>query len=294
MHSYLRAIGFSNLKKKEWQEIVNEVICDYDEKEMFTHDDGTNFVEMSKSYGEHIGITVCGEYDDADVFVLEYAFPYCRSFQITTTEDVFVERRSEKECYSGACEDMRVGVTLIFYLANAGAYLKQQYKQHLGQYQSAVSISGLSLEGKIILPIKKNAIEVESEHQKWMKRESAWNALDDEEEEQEFFEKIAREDIEEFANLHKRVMENDILTVVDTFFIPYGMECDRYHILGEITSVETIKNRGTEEELYQLSVLCNDMEFGVCINKSDLLGEPQVGRRFKGIIWAQGELQFRD
>ena len=122
MHSYLRAIGFSDLHKSEWKDILNEVICDYDEKHVMEKDDLTTFVEMSKYYGIDMGITVCGEMDENDKFVMEYAFPYFRGSKVTTTEDVYIERRSEKESYLGACEDMRIGVTLIFYLADAGSF----------------------------------------------------------------------------------------------------------------------------------------------------------------------------
>ena len=44
----------------------------------------------------------------------------------------------------------------------------------------------------------------------------------------------------------------------------------------------------TGEQVYQLLVNCNDLIYDVCINKLDLLGEPQPGRRFKGNIWMQG------
>ena len=36
----------------------------------------------------------------------------------------------------------------------------------------------------------------------------------------------------------------------------------------------------------------NELTFDVGINKIDLLGEPQVGRRFKGNIWLQGYINF--
>ena len=37
-----------------------------------------------------------------------------------------------------------------------------------------------------------------------------------------------------------------------------------------------------------MKIECNDIVFCVTINKDDLLGEPIVGRRFKGSIWMQG------
>ena len=41
-------------------------------------------------------------------------------------------------------------------------------------------------------------------------------------------------------------------------------------------------------------VAVNDLNFQVCINKKDLMGEPAVGRRFKGSIWLQGYINYPD
>jgi hypothetical protein len=43
-----------------------------------------------------------------------------------------------------------------------------------------------------------------------------------------------------------------------------------------------------------MEIMCNDILFSVCINQKDLLGEPEVGRRFKGNIWMQGSVKYRD
>ena len=74
--------------------------------------------------------------------------------------------------------------------------------------------------------------------------------------------------------------------------MPCGVECDHYNILGEILKVETVQNSLTKEEIYVMTIESHDLVFDICINKEDLLGEPQVGRRFKGVIWLQGEMIF--
>ena len=51
-------------------------------------------------------------------------------------------------------------------------------------------------------------------------------------------------------------------------------------------------NAVTGEEIYILTICCNELTFDVCINIMDLFGEPQVGRRFKGVIWLQGYINF--
>ena len=48
----------------------------------------------------------------------------------------------------------------------------------------------------------------------------------------------------------------------------------------------------SKEEIVIMTILCNGMQFDVCINRADLGGEPEAGRRFKGIIWLQGRVNF--
>ena len=76
--------------------------------------------------------------------------------------------------------------------------------------------------------------------------------------------------------------------------MPYGIESDQYSILGEILDYQVIENRLTQEKLYVLNINCNDLVFDVCINSKDLMGEPAIGRRFKGIIWMQGTIHYEN
>ena len=78
MHSYLRSIGFSELERKELDQILKEVITQYDEKTVIENSEGHLFVEVSKIFGCDVGITVCGEYDENNEFEMEY---YRRIFE---------------------------------------------------------------------------------------------------------------------------------------------------------------------------------------------------------------------
>ena len=49
MHSYLRSIGFSELERKELDQILKEVITQYDEKTVIENSEGHLFVEVSQS-----------------------------------------------------------------------------------------------------------------------------------------------------------------------------------------------------------------------------------------------------
>ena len=41
-----------------------------------------------------------------------------------------------------------------------------------------------------------------------------------------------------------------------------------------------------------MTLNCNELSFDVCINVKDLFGEPKVGRRFKGVVWLQGAVNY--
>ena len=67
--------------------------------------------------------------------------------------------------------------------------------------------------------------------------------------------------------------------------MPYGIACFQYSVMGDILSVEEVYNQLTGEKLYQIQIECNDVLIDLCMNAEDLLGEPAVGRRFRGNIW---------
>ncbi len=41
-----------------------------------------------------------------------------------------------------------------------------------------------------------------------------------------------------------------------------------------------------------LQINCNDLLITISIHRDDLLGEPILGARFKGIVWMQGNADY--
>ena len=291
MHSYLGAVGFSEISRKsDLDRILKDVQEHYEEKKVTEGENGRCFVEMSRTYGYDCGITVCGEYDEEDQFHLEYYFPFFRGTGISTNERVIVEKHADKDSYAGACDDVRIGVTLIFYLLNAGEFLDKKKKGLLGSRDTSVTLSGLALEGKILFPVEKNAGQVKKNQELASNRNRLISAARNGDE--DAMESLTMEDMDTYTMISRRIVREDIFTIVDSYFMPYGMECDQYNVMGEITEFVQTTNRLTGERMYQLSLLCNDLSFDVCINEKDLMGIPEVGRRFKGILWLQGKINF--
>ena len=96
-----------------------------------------------------------------------------------------------------------------------------------------------------------------------------------------------------YSMISRRIGKEDILSIVTTYFMPYGIESDKYSILGNIIAYRRYYNHISMEEVVVLTVESNDLTFDVCINRKDLLGEPEVGRRFKGTVWMQGSVEIQ-
>ena len=74
--------------------------------------------------------------------------------------------------------------------------------------------------------------------------------------------------------------------------MPCGIETELYSVMGTILNIKKISNTITNELVYNLTVDCNNIVLDICINSADLLGEPSLGRRFKGTIWLQRSVEL--
>ena len=291
MHRFLKSIGFSQISKRsQMRSIILDVVRNCDDKKMVDHREEGTFAEFTKYYANDCGIKVCGQYDEDNKFHPDYYFPFFQGTGITSHEDVVIEQHADKDSFAGACDDLRVGVTLIFYLQNAAEYMLESSKQEIMSGSSSVTMTGLASEGKILLPIQKDreAVMVEKEIAKNRSTLLAAARSGDE----EAMENLTMEDMDIYSMISQRIVTDDVFTIVDSYFMPYGIECDQYNVLGEIQDYSYFRNSMTGEEICQLTLESNDLQYDVCINASDLLGEPEIGRRFKGIVWLQGQLQY--
>ena len=292
MHRYLRAIGFSNLKSRlQVNNLLAYVIQNADEKKYTsTNDMDIMFAEYSMDFAENLGITVRGEFNEENQFVFDYYFPYSRGTQISSYEDISIERHAEKESYAGICDDIKVGVSLIFYLQNVISYLKIKNADRLPIKGTSLILSALSVDGTILLPLEKRESDLKKTKKESINRSKLIAAARNGD--VDAMESLTLEDIDTYTNISRKILKQDVFTLVDTYFMPYGVECDQYSVLGEIIDYQFVENKMTKEEICQMTICCNDLYFDVSINKKDLLGEPKTGRRFKGIIWMQGHINF--
>jgi hypothetical protein len=236
------------------------------------------------------GLAITGTFEDENDFLSGEVEPYLMPDMVTTMEEVFVEDRIDNRSFAGICDDMRIGTTLIFRLLNPVDYLIFSRFEDLPYPGTGVCLSSLSVEGTVVLPLEKSPQEIELISRRSERRrkllEAALNG------DEQAMQTITMEDMDTYSDLIDKIQESDILTLVDSFFMPTGAECDVYYILAEILSCRQVRNPYTLDRIHILSIRCSGIEFSVAINDKDLLGHPEPGRRFKGVIWLQGMIQF--
>lgn len=291
MHKYLRAVGFSSLKgRKMLQRLLADTVVNADRQDVVIDQDDVFLGEFCKDFAQNMGVAVCGEFDENHKFIYEYYYPYLNGEGITSYEDVSVERHADKESYAGVCDDIKVGISLIFYLKNRIPYIRAQAADMLPVRGTTLTLSALSVAGTILYPIQKDQEQIER-----VKRDSATRSTlmaAARKGDEDAIETLTLEDMDMYTTISKRIQKEDVFTLVDTYFMPYGVECDQYSVLGEIQNIRMTTNVMTGEKIYILTICSNELTFDVSINIIDLFGEPQVGRRFKGVIWLQGKVNF--
>lgn len=291
MHQYLKAIGFDNINTRyDLKELMEDVEAGFTHQTIVSYRPGGDFCELRREYGQCIGVSLCGELDDDDNFYPDYYFPYFEGSGISTYADIAIERKIEKEQYVGMCEDSKIGISLIFTLQNGIEYMRERQAGFTAGVTTSVTLSGLALSGMILLPVLKDERRLKSEQEASDNRKMLLNAARNGD--QSAIETLTLDDIDIYSQVSRRLANEDVFSIVDTYFMPYGVECDLYSIMGEILAVRHRTNSATGVELYQMKLNVNEMQFDVCVPAEEVMGEPEIGRRFKGTIWLQGYINF--
>ena len=291
MHQYLKAFGFGNIStRNHLTNIFDDVQESFNQQTIVSYRPGEDFCEVRKEYGQCVGISLCGELDENDIFQPAYYFPYFEGSGISTYSEIAVERKIEKEQYVGMCEDSRIGISLIFTLQNGTEYMRERQAGFVENLTTSVTLSGLSLSGMILLPVIKDERQMKNEKEASDNRKMLLNAARNGD--QTAIETLTLDDIDIYSQVSRRLANEDVFSIVDTYFMPYGIECDLYSIMGEILAVRRRANTMTGVEMYQMKLNVNELQFDVCVPVDSVMGEPEIGRRYKGTIWLQGYINF--
>ena len=252
-------------------------------------------VEIICETAPKTGIIYRGEYGSQSNFISDTFFPFHISDKISLYEPIIISKRMDSNAYTAMAYDYKHKIPIIFYLQNeVDMYL--YYHPNEKEQNCEVYLSGLADTGKILLPVENDKVDVV----KYDNDEDDLDLLLPDEEPDEPENEVERQlrmlterEMLEFINMTSRAKDEDIYSIVETTFMPCGTEVDTYTVICKILSVDSIINYITQEEMYILGVECNSIIMEICINKNKLMGEPEVGRRFKGNIWLQGFVNWK-
>ena len=287
MHQYLRAIGFSKIKSlQQMDRMHKEIQRNPDRRSVVSNSISHSLVQLAKDYHDQgIGISIVGEMDMDGEFQFEYSFPYVVPGNYTYADDVLIEKLSDREGYYGVIDN--INLSIIFFLQNVAATTGTLWRGALPP-ALPMRLSGLSLSASILLPIQKTEQDLQYEEEKRL--QELTNIRRVRRGDPKTLERMMMQEMDVKDALDHRLISEDVLSIVDSSMIPFGLQGDIYDILGTILQVTPIENTYTGEHILLLDVASLYYVIRIAINREDLTGEPEVGRRFRGVTWLQGTL----
>ena len=294
MNSYFRAIGFSKLKNKiEQNTLVKTALKEAADRREIDVGANTRLIQVFYNIGDGFGLSVVAEGNSSGVIMVDNSFPYCIGENYTSQPDIQIEGHTDIEAYSGVSDDFNLGITLIYKLQNVVDYVRSIWLNDYYRNPKKVKFGALSLNGRILYGVHLDQVSLPYEKQPISSKERKKLIAKARSGDIDALESLTIDDMDTYSLVTQRIKEEDLFTVIDTYFIPYGIDNEHYSILGTIKKINKITNEFSNEMVYNLTVLCNDVYINIVINSLDLEGEPMVGRRFKGIIWLQGQINFK-
>ncbi len=287
MHNYLKSIGFRGIDNDDNRLVLRDIEAHPDQQFVSQDFDGDEIIEYVKEYNYCMGIYSMGRLDEEDGFVREYSFPFYEGTDVSSNSDVELYKCSDRECYQGILEDNRIGIDLIFFVTDPISLIKNEYKPGKKINSGRVKLSGLASEGKILFQLADEKIHVPDpvlEKDRSELYEAARNG------DQDAIDELSSKDFDTYNLIQERIKSEDTLTILQSYIMPMGIECDKYSILGTILSYDIVTNAATNQRVCKMKVTISGIVIDVVINEKDLIGEIKEGRRFKGEIWLQGRI----
>ena len=290
MHKYLRSIGFSMHRKKTEIKVLMDRIQteNIGLSKIIVTGNKERLWEIRKDLSDSMGICLYGYLENPGTFVREGFYPYIKKPTKSSSAPCSVQKHLDDELYSGMIDDNRLGISLIFRLANSFEYLNSVTNLNKIKIKYS-SLFGFCDDGRILLPVKKTMTQIAMSKINLLNRNLLIEAA--KEGDEEALDTLSTDELRIYSSINSRIEQEDVYSIVDTLFMPYGMEADMYTIVGTILDIKEETNSMTGENIMILQVESNDITLTVGIKKEDLQGEPEIGRRFKGNVWMLGNIK---
>ena len=297
MHNYLRAAGFSeyNTEGIVYRFIRNSVIKPEYLTARLDLGDGSVLLEYRQPVNAFAGICAAVIISNGEFTEIQYYYPYFNGPEISTEAVCTVEKHTITDTYSGVIDDYTIGLSLIFFMSNPVSYRLRRLNDSTSEFRGT-ALSAFANEATVLLPVVPQEENKDFKELDLMNAHEVVNAILNpeehfavpEDEEPEYDDSLLDAEIDMYNQITERIESEDLYSLVAQSFMPCGVECDQYSVIGEILDYAEHVNELTEENLAFIKLSCNDVEFWLCMRKDDILGEPKIGRRLKCRIWLTG------
>ena len=285
MSDYFRAIGFNALNAKTaFSDIANDILKNPDSRNIINDGDDLMFFEYYKYYNDTIGLSIKGSCFDIENVAIENLSPLASTKNTIDLSGFEVFDFGDRCIIS--CEEESTGNEISFYLHNKSDYYNNKRKPRMPK----ANVVGLASLAKIILPISRDeSYSRQKERDEKRYRELVRKARSGDEMAEEKLLTISEKNS---RTIKERLKQEDLFSVMDSYFWPVANEAPCYCVLGSILGVSQIRNSYTREMVYIFNLDIEGVKIEVCVNSRDLMGAPSVGMRFMGQCWLQGKLFF--
>ena len=154
--------------------------------------------------------------------------------------------------------------------------------------KSEASLAAFADFARVLLPVDEKEKVPAEDKQSWQKHEELMNNVRNGD--VQALEALATADLGRLAMVSRRLEHEDVYSIVDGCFVPHGIECVDYELIGDITEIVETENVMTGEKLFCFRVGYRNLDFVIAVNAKDVHGEPKVGRRLKCPIWLMGRI----
>ena len=103
-------------------------------------------------------------------------------------------------------------------------YMKERQMSKSQVKYSSVTLSGLCREGTVLLPVRKDAMQQQQQQEEVQNRMMLISAAKSGD--PQAIESLTLEDIDTYSKVSRRLVTEDVFSIVDTYIMPYGVECD--------------------------------------------------------------------
>lgn len=288
MDRFIDAVGLKDVSDTELKKLYRE-IEESPDIEIETESDGEKRVELKKYLTDGAGIIIRGFIGTDGVYARNEVFPFCESSTAS------VDSESDLDIYELKNTTGRLSKTNVPMIAcPIYGYIQNLYEVSDGEnltepnnmLYNGMAFGALSDSGMILLPkgeSEDDELKSIENRRKKLRKEFFYGK-------DEAYKELTLTEMKIYSKIDGQVGDKGVYGLLNTTFMPRGIESDLYFVIAVIEDYDDVVIELTGQHLYRMYLNSCGLEYELMINSSQLVGEPQIGRRFKGLVWMQSKI----